>query len=140
MWLADFAAHAAARNCVGRSSLMIGRLRRMLAVVWTGQPAGTPRAGWPTGRSIGALARTLEEFFVDAGLAFPVDHAAQLSAGRRRRLVEETAEPLRLCPGLRFAGCARRLVNNGPGGRNTSPRRSHDRRRHRDRCVPSPAS
>ena len=44
---------------------------------------------------MGALACTLEDFFVDAGLAFPLDHAAQLSAGRRRRRVEETPEALR---------------------------------------------
>ena len=99
-WLADFVDYAAARNCVGRTSLMIGRLGRLLA-----EPGPTnPQAlleRIPSGRCT-ALARTLEDFFVDAGLAFPLDHEAKRWAARRRRRVEETPEPLR--PALaRFA-------------------------------------
>jgi site-specific recombinase XerD len=101
MWLADFVDYAAARNCIGRTSLMIGRLGRILA-----EPGPTnPQAlleRTPSGRSMAALARTLEVFFVDAGLAFPLDHDAQRFAARRRRRIDETPEPLR--PALaRFA-------------------------------------
>ena len=46
------------------------------------------------GRS-GTLARALEDFFTDAGLAFPADHAARREAARRQRRVEETPQPLR---------------------------------------------
>jgi site-specific recombinase XerD len=95
VWLADFAAHAAARHCVGRSSLMIGRLGRILTEPGPTNPQALLERVRQPGRSMGALARTLEDFFVDAGLAFPLDHAAQLSAGRRRRRVEGTPELLR---------------------------------------------
>ena len=37
-WLADFAAHAAARHCTGRTSLMISRLGRILAEAGTATP------------------------------------------------------------------------------------------------------
>ena len=48
------------------------------------------------------MVRTLEDFFVDAGLAFPLDHDAQRFAARRSRRIDETPEPLR--PALaRFA-------------------------------------
>src|SRR5260370_1296876 len=52
------------------------------------------RAGRP-GRSAGTLARALEEFFTDAGLAFPLDHAARRAAARCQRRVEEAPEALR---------------------------------------------
>jgi site-specific recombinase XerD len=94
VWFADFINYAAARNCVGRTSLMIGRLGRMLA-----EPGPTnPQAlleRISSGRSTAALARTLEDFFVAAGLAFPLDHDAQRFAARRRRRIDETPEPLR---------------------------------------------
>ena len=94
-WLAGFAEHAAARHCVGRTSLMISRLGRLLAETGTATPqALLDKASLP-GRSVGTLARALEDFFTDAGLAFPVDHAARREAARRQRRIEETPEPLR---------------------------------------------
>lgn len=101
-WLDAFVAHAAARHCVGRTSLMISHLGRLLADGGsTSPPVLLERARRP-GLSIGTLARTLEEFFVDAGLAFPVDHAGRLAAGRRQRRVDATPEPLR-APVARYA-------------------------------------
>jgi len=47
------------------------------------------------GRSEGPLARCLEEFLVDRGLAFGLDQPARLAAGRRLRRVDATPEPLR---------------------------------------------
>lgn len=44
---------------------------------------------------MGTLARTLEGFFVEEGLAFPLDQEARLAAGRRERRVGGTPEPLR---------------------------------------------
>jgi site-specific recombinase XerD len=94
-WLAGFATHAAARHCVGRTSLMISRLGRLLAEAGTATPqAILEQAGRP-GRSAGTLARALEDFFTDAGLAFPADHAARREAGRRQRRIQETPQPLR---------------------------------------------
>jgi len=102
VWFADFVAHAATRHCVGRTSLMIGRLGRLLAEAGPITPQAILERVRQPGSSVGELARALEEFFVDAGLAFRLDHDAQRSAQRRRRRIEETPEPLR--PGVvRFA-------------------------------------
>jgi site-specific recombinase XerD len=94
-WLAGFAAHAAARHCVGRTSLMISRLGRLLAEAGTATPQAILEQASRPGRSAGTLARALEDFFTDAGLAFPADHAARREAARRQRRIEETPEPLR---------------------------------------------
>ena len=94
-WLADFAAHAAARHCVGRTSLMISRLGRLLAEGGKATPATILEQVSRPGRSAGTLARALEDFFTDAGLAFPADHAARREAARRHRRIEETPQPLR---------------------------------------------
>jgi site-specific recombinase XerD len=47
------------------------------------------------GRSAGTLARALEDFFTDTGLAFPAGHAARREAARRQQRVEQTPGPLR---------------------------------------------
>jgi hypothetical protein len=94
-WLSGFAAHAAARHCVGRTSLMISRLGRLLAETGTTTPQVILGKASRPGRSAGTLARALEDFFTDAGLAFPADHAARREAARRQRRVEETPQPLR---------------------------------------------
>ena len=44
---------------------------------------------------MGTLARALEDFFVQQGLALPTDQAERLAAGRRQRRVEAVPEPLR---------------------------------------------
>lgn len=94
-WLEAFVVHAAARNCVGRTSLMISRLGRLLAETGSTSPQVLLEQARQPGRSIRALARTLEDFFVEAHMAFPLDHPTRLAAGGRRRRVEETPEPLR---------------------------------------------
>jgi site-specific recombinase XerC len=47
------------------------------------------------GRSMGTLARVLEDFFTTARLALPTDQAERLAAGRRQRRLDEVPEPLR---------------------------------------------
>ena len=94
-WLSGFAAHASARHCAGRTSLMISRLGRLLAETGTTTPQVILEQASRPGRSAGTLARALEDFFTDAGLAFPADHAARREAARRQRRAEETPEPLR---------------------------------------------
>ncbi|HEV3290518.1 MAG TPA: hypothetical protein VG123_16155 [Streptosporangiaceae bacterium] len=94
-WLADFAAHAAARHCVGRTSLMISRLGRLLAETGRASPQAILERASRPGRSAGTLARALEDFFTEAGLAFPLGHAARREAARRQRRVDEAPEPLR---------------------------------------------
>ena len=101
-WLLDFVAHTAARHCVGRTCLMVGSLGRLIVETSTTNPQSLLERARRPGRSMGTLARTLEEFFVGAGLAFPLDQAARLAAGRRQRRVQGAPEPLR--PALaRFA-------------------------------------
>jgi hypothetical protein len=92
-WLAGFAGHAAARHSVGRTSKMISRLGRLLA----GTDKATPqaileKAIQPGRQSPGPLARALEDFFTDSGLAFPVDHPARRQAARRQRRIEQTPQ------------------------------------------------
>ena len=74
---------------------MISRLGRLLAETGTATPQAILEQATRPGRSAGTLARALEDFFTDAGLAFPADHAARREAARRQRRVEETPEPLR---------------------------------------------
>ena len=63
---------------VAARSLMISRLGRCSP----SRDRPTPRLSWsePADRAApsAALARTLEDFFVDAGLAFPLDHEARV--------------------------------------------------------------
>jgi site-specific recombinase XerD len=94
-WLAGFADHAAARRSTGRTSLMISHLGRLLAENGSASPQALVEKARKPGRSAGTLARALEDFFTDAGLAFPADHAARREAERRQHRVEETPEPFR---------------------------------------------
>lgn len=94
-WLDAFVAHAAARNSVGRTSRIISHLGRLLADTEPNNPQALLQRARRPGRSIGALARTLEDFFVDTHLAFPIDHEGRLAANRRQRRIDETPEPLR---------------------------------------------
>jgi integrase len=94
-WLGDFADFAADRHCIGRACVMISALGRLLR---DGQPANPQalleRSRRP-GRSAGPLARTLEDFFLAHDLAFGLDQAARLAAGRRRRRIDGTPDLLR---------------------------------------------
>jgi len=94
-WLDAFVAHTAARNSVGRTSRMISHLGRLLSDTAPNSPQALAERARQPGRSIGALARALEDFFVDAHLAFPIDHQSRLAANRRQRRIIETPEPLR---------------------------------------------
>ena len=74
---------------------MISRLGRLLAETGTATPQAILEQATRPGRSAGTLARALEDFFTDAGLAFPADHAARREAARRQRRIQETPQPLR---------------------------------------------
>ena len=47
------------------------------------------------GRSMGSLARALEDYFTAHGLALPTDQAERLAAGRRQRRIDAVPGPLR---------------------------------------------
>lgn len=104
----DFAHFAVERYCVERAYVMVSDVGRLLR---DGQPSQPPalleRARRP-GRSVGALARTLEAFFVTEHLAFGLDHDAHLARGRRQRRVDAVPEPLRAA----VAGFADHLVRS----------------------------
>ena len=94
-WLDAFVVYAAARNSVGRTSRMISHLGRLLSDTEPNSPQALLQRARRPGRSIGPLARALEDFFVDTHLAFPIDHEGRLAANRRQRRIHETPEPLR---------------------------------------------
>lgn len=81
---------------MGRACVLITGLGRLLTNGGPTHPqALLERARW-TGRSAGPLARTLDDFFTAHQMAFGLDQAARLAAGRRQRRVDATPEPLQL--------------------------------------------
>jgi integrase len=94
-WLIAFAAFATERHCVARACLMVSDVGRLIVDGEPGHPQALLERARQPGRSAGALARTLEEFFVDQGLAFGLDQEARLALGRRQRRVDATPESLR---------------------------------------------
>jgi site-specific recombinase XerD len=95
-WLEGFTAHLAGSYSPSRAASLITSLGRLLEE--DGQPchpqALLERARWQ-GRSMGPLARSLETFFTEHGLALATDHAEQLAAGRRQRRIDAVPGPLR---------------------------------------------
>ena len=95
-WLGIFAGFTAERFSMGRASVLITGLGRLLSDGGPTHPqALLERARW-TGRSAGPLARTLDDFFTAHQLAFGLDQTARLAAARRQRRVDTTPEPLQL--------------------------------------------
>jgi site-specific recombinase XerD len=94
-WLSEFAAYLAARHCVGRCCEMITALGRLLADERPNHPQAILDRARQPGRSMGSLARGLEEFFVERKLALPTDQAQRLAAGRRQRRIDAVADELR---------------------------------------------
>ncbi|WP_219417418.1 tyrosine-type recombinase/integrase [Pseudonocardia nigra] len=94
-WLREFIAGLAARHCVGRTCTMISTLGRLLADAHPNHPTAVLERARRPGRSMGSLARALEDFFVEHGLALPTDQAERLAAGRRQRRIDATPAGLR---------------------------------------------
>lgn len=94
-WLVGFAAFAADRHCIERASVMVSAVGRLLRDGQSAQPQALLERARRPGRSAGALARTLEEFFVTERLAFGLDQDARLALGRRQRRVNAAPDPLR---------------------------------------------
>lgn len=94
-WLAAFAVFVTDRHNVERACQQLSALGRLLQTgPGIGNQALLESARWP-GRSMGTLARSLEDFLVPQGLAFPLDQEARLAAGRRARRIDATPEALR---------------------------------------------
>ena len=94
-WLGAFAEFAADRHCIARACLMVSALGRSPSTDNPQHPQAMLERSRRSGRSAGALARTLEEFLVDNQLAFGLDQDARLAPGRRQRRVDATPQPLR---------------------------------------------
>ncbi len=94
-WLVDFASFAVERYCVERACVMVSAVGRLLHDGQSSQPQAVLERARHPGRSVGPLARLLEEFFVTEHLAFGLGHDAHLARGRRQRRVDAVPEPLR---------------------------------------------
>lgn len=94
-WLPGFVAHLASRHCASRACAMINTLGRLLEDEHSNLPQEVLQRARRPGRSMGPLARALEDYFTQHQLALPTDHAQQLAAGRRQRRIDAVPEPLR---------------------------------------------
>lgn len=94
-WVRDFVAYLAARHCPARAAAMIGTLSGLLTDGSVNHPPAVLERARRPGRSMGSLARGLEGFFVERGLALPTDQAERLAAGRRQRRIDGTPAALR---------------------------------------------
>ncbi len=94
-WLDGFIAHLAAGHAPARACTMITELGRLLDDEHPNHPPNLLERARQPGRSMGSLARALEDYFTAEGLALPTDQAERLAAGRRQRRVNAVPAPLR---------------------------------------------
>ncbi|WP_300611353.1 site-specific integrase [Trebonia sp.] len=95
VWLNGFVAHLAAGNAPARACTMITELGRLLGDQHPGHPQHLLERARRPGRSMGSLARALEDYFTAEGLALPTDQAERLADGRRQRRINAVPAPLR---------------------------------------------
>jgi integrase len=74
---------------------MITELGRLLDDGQPGHPQPLLERARRPGRSMGSLARALEDYFTAQSLALPTDQAERLAAGRRQRRIDAVPAPLR---------------------------------------------
>lgn len=86
-WLPGFVVHVAGAYSPSRATTLLTELGRLLADEHSNHPQSVLERARRSGRSMGALARTLQDFFTEHGLALPTDHAERLAAGRRERRI-----------------------------------------------------
>jgi integrase len=94
-WLRCFTEFAATRHCVERTCVLLSQLGRLLRDGEPAHPQALLERARQPGRSPGALARTLDEFFVAEHLAFGLDQDALLARGRRQRRIAGVPDVLR---------------------------------------------
>ncbi len=95
VWLPAFVGYLADRHCPARAAAMIGLLAKLLNDENPNNPQAVLERGRRPGRSMGSLARAMQDFFVERGLALPTDQAERLAAGRRQRRIDAVPAPLR---------------------------------------------
>ena len=94
-WLDGFVAHLTAGHGPARACAMITELGRLLGDEHPDHPQNLLERARRPGRSMGSLARALEDYFTGQGLALPTDQADRLAAGRRQRRLDAVPAPLR---------------------------------------------
>jgi hypothetical protein len=94
-WLAAFAAHVAGPHCAARAAALITGVGRLLRDGGPTHPQALLERARRPGRSMGTLAKVLQDFFTARAMAPPTDHTTQLAAGRRQRRIEAVPQPLR---------------------------------------------
>lgn len=94
-WLEDFVVFTADRYCPARAACLIGALGLLLADGESVHPQQLLERARTPGRSMGPLARLLQEYFTATGQCLRTDQDERLAAGRRRRRVEAVPASLR---------------------------------------------
>ena len=94
-WLEAFVAYIAARYAPARAAGMISALGRILADEQPNHPQAVLQRARHSGRSMGSLARCLEDFFTEHRLAIKTDQSQRLAAGCRQSRVETVPAGLR---------------------------------------------
>jgi integrase len=84
-WLDGLVAHLAAGNGPARACTMITELGRLLEDEHSDHPQTLLERARRPGRSMGSLARALQDYFTEQGLALPTDQAERLAARQRAR-------------------------------------------------------
>ncbi len=122
-WLGEFVDFIAVRYAPSRAAELIGNLGQLLREEHPNHPQALLERARRPGRSIGPLARGLEQFFTERHLALPTDHAHRLAASRRDRRVN--AAPVELRPAV--AAFAAVILDNRDRARRagTKPRTDH---------------
>ena len=88
-WWAGFGGFLAERAAVTRAVSMLHRLATTLARLPGASPTAVLEAVRNPGPAVGELARALEAYFVESGLALALDTTAQAAADRRARRITE---------------------------------------------------
>lgn len=122
-WLPGFVGHIATRHCPSNAAAMVSQLGRILTDGGSRKPQAVLERARRPGRSMGSLARALEDYFVANALALPTDQADRLATARRQRRLHET--PIELRPAVHAFEAA--MLHNQERARRsgTRPRTDH---------------
>jgi hypothetical protein len=94
-WWVGFGEFLAARVAATRAISMLHRLAAALDRIPTVSPTTVLEAVRNPGPAIGELARALETYFVESGLALALDTTAQAASDRRTRRIAEVPNQFR---------------------------------------------
>ena len=94
-WFDGFVLHVAAVHSPARAAGLVSALGRLLADGSSTHPQALLERSRRSGRSIGTLARCLQDYFTTHALALPPDHDRRLAEARRQRRIDTVPDPLR---------------------------------------------